>query len=143
MTCGGSNEGFACKPGETARRDAPRQERQRELKEKLLQVRIPAVLLSWPSFSSSEIRVAVSRIRAAGQFRLKALVTGFQGPLNTASSGGERMIHLLPPEVNVGFLVRSPRYALLTGGGGIEAHLDDEDAQWASSAATQARVAAE
>lgn len=129
MTCGGSNEGLACKSGEAARRDAPREECQRELKEKLLQIRIRAVLLPWPVFSLSEIRVAVSRTRGSGQFRWKALVTGFQDPLNTANSGGERMIHLSPPEVNLAFLVLSPKYALLTRHMRMKAHRGCERAK--------------
>lgn len=104
VTRGGSNEGFARKAAETARCEATRKKGQREFKEKLLEVCVPAALLFWPPSSLPTIRIAMSPIWAGGQFRWNALVTGFQDPLNTASSGGERMIHLLAPEVNLGFL---------------------------------------
>ena len=83
VICGGSNEGFTGELGKTARGDAARKERQRELKEKLVEVRIPAVLLLSPAFSLPKIRVPVNLNRAAGRFCWTALMTGFQGPLNT------------------------------------------------------------
>jgi hypothetical protein len=41
----------------------------------------------------------------------------FQSWLNTARSGGERIINLFVPDVNPAFLARSPRYAVLTSYG--------------------------
>jgi hypothetical protein len=52
LTGGGSNERFTCQSRETGRCDTARKEDERELKEKLLQISVPAVFLSRPAFSA-------------------------------------------------------------------------------------------
>lgn len=114
LTGSGPNERLTCQFGETGRCDPARKKDQREFKEKLLQVSVPAVFLSQPTFSAPKTRVTMSRVGGARQFRWSGFVARFQSWLNTARSRSERIITLFAPDVNPAFLARLPRYAVLT-----------------------------
>lgn len=114
LTSGSSNECFTRESGETAWGDTARQQGKRQFKEKLPQFIVPAVFLYWPPFAATKTKVTMGRFSGARQSRWSGFVMRFQNSLRTARFAGERIINPLVVDVNLVFLLRLLRNAVLT-----------------------------